>query len=259
MKKKTPATLTSREGHRVLRFADATNNSPNDTSSSSASNTVKQHPKFCFDSILVSIQVENTLFNVHKYQLAKSEVFSDMFKMPKAEDDGPEEGSSPERPITMSGIAASNFAALLTFLYANQFSSDQPAPEESLIVPAFRLANMFNFSELRKYLLSFAKEHLDDIDKVTFATEFDIKEWLAPAHIRLCQRQEALSLEEVSRLGIESVLIISHMREQHRNQNRTGALLPTRYYCYSCSGMTYHNCCNTCHGCSNTHDDGYLC
>ncbi|KEP50078.1 BTB/POZ domain protein [Rhizoctonia solani 123E] len=214
--------------------------------------------RHCHVSKLTDVpsKVENTLFNVHKYQLAKSEIFSDMFKLPKAEEDGPEEGSSPEHPIVMKGVAASDFAALLTFLYANQFSGDQPTPEVALIIPAFRLAHMFSFSELRKHLLSFAEEHLDDIDKIVFATEFDIKEWLAPAHIRLCQRQEALSIEEAGRLGIKSVLMISHMREQHRNRN--GSLLPTNYYCYACSGMTYHNNGFTCRGCNNTHGFGYL-
>jgi hypothetical protein len=58
------------------------------------------------------------LFNVHKYQLLKSETFSDMFKVPKAIDGEPEEGSSPENPIIMEGVKASDFVALLKVLYA---------------------------------------------------------------------------------------------------------------------------------------------
>ncbi|KDN37614.1 hypothetical protein RSAG8_10019, partial [Rhizoctonia solani AG-8 WAC10335] len=67
---------------------------------------VVRHPDFFFDNTLVAIQVEDTLFNVHKYQLLKSETFSDMFKVPKAEDGDPEEGSSPEHPIIMEGVKA---------------------------------------------------------------------------------------------------------------------------------------------------------
>ncbi|KAG8695798.1 hypothetical protein FRC11_001208, partial [Ceratobasidium sp. 423] len=115
------------------------------------------------------------LFNVHKYQLMKSEVFSDMFKMPRAEGDGPEEGSSPEHPIVMKGIVASDFAALLKVLYASLFSSNQPVSDAPLIIPAFRLANMLNFSELRAHLLPLAEKSLDDIDKIVFAREFDIQ------------------------------------------------------------------------------------
>ncbi|CAE6519073.1 unnamed protein product, partial [Rhizoctonia solani] len=110
---------TSQAGHWVLNYIDEASDlkpdgSLNETSSSSAPRTIKQHPQFFFDNILVAIQIEDTLFNVHKYQLVKSEVFSDMFKMPKAEGSGPEEGASPEHPIVLKGVAASDFAALLT-------------------------------------------------------------------------------------------------------------------------------------------------
>ncbi|QRW20917.1 The BTB (BR-C, ttk and bab)/POZ (Pox virus and Zinc finger) domain [Rhizoctonia solani] len=105
-----------------------------------------------------------------------------MFKMPKAGGNNPEEGSSPEYPIRIEGVSASDFAALLTVLYARQFSNNQLAPEASLIIPAFRLANMWNFSALRAYLLPLAEKNLGDVDKIAFAGEFGIKNWLAPAH-----------------------------------------------------------------------------
>jgi hypothetical protein len=63
-------------------------------------------------------KVEDTLFNVHKYQLLKSETFSDMFKVPRGADGNPEEGASSEHPIVMQGVTASDFEALLTVLYA---------------------------------------------------------------------------------------------------------------------------------------------
>ncbi|CAE6344995.1 unnamed protein product [Rhizoctonia solani] len=178
--------------------------------------------------------IEDTMFNVHKYQLTKSEVFSDMFKMPKPKDGQVEQGSSPEHPIIVEDVAASDFAALLTVLYAGQFSSNQPTPDAPLIIPAFRLANMFDFSELRAYLLPLAEENLDDVDKIVFAREFDIKEWLAPAHIRLCQRDDYLSIEEARKLQVDSVLMISRMREQHRTPSNTG--LVGHSYCKGCAG-----------------------
>ncbi|CAE6470329.1 unnamed protein product [Rhizoctonia solani] len=205
------------------------------------------------------MEIEDTLFNVHKYQLTKSEVFSDMFKMPKAEGSGPEEGSSPEHPIVLKGVAASDFAALLTVLYASQFSTDQPTPKAALIVPAFRLANMFNFSQLRAYLLPLAERTLEDVDKIVFAKEFEIKEWLAPAHVRLCQREELLSSEEARRLGAESVLIISRMREQHRVRPSSSPLIVNHGYCFECAGLTYVRggfTCNGCHG--SPPDPGFL-
>ncbi|KAG8684783.1 hypothetical protein FRC11_011603, partial [Ceratobasidium sp. 423] len=205
------------------------------------------HPEFYFDNTLIAIQVENTLFNVHKYQLAKSEVFSDMFRnMEDAEGDEPGEGSSPDLPIVMKGITVSDFTALLKLLYDNH----RPATEASLIIPAFRLANVLKFTELRAYLLPLAEKDLGDVDKIVLAREFDIKEWLAPAHVRLCKREEPLSTEEARKLGVDSVLIISRMREKHRNQGNE--LVEGEDYCGTCLGINYHddddddNDCNNC-------------
>ncbi|CAE6429061.1 unnamed protein product [Rhizoctonia solani] len=233
--------LTTRAGRWIL--IDETsgpnfNDSPNKTSSTPTSVTVARHSKFFFDNILVAIQVENILFNVHKYQLEKSEVSSDMFMVPKAKGNEPEEGSSPDHPIVMEGIAASDFAALLTVLYAGQFSNDQPVPEAPLIIPAFRLANMFNFSELRAHLLALAEKNLGDVDKIVFAQEFGVKEWLAPAHTRLCKREAHLSTEEAKKLGVDSVLMISRMREKY--QCRATTAIANGIYCSGCIGVTYY-------------------
>ncbi|KDN37628.1 hypothetical protein RSAG8_10033, partial [Rhizoctonia solani AG-8 WAC10335] len=219
MAKKKPATLTSRGSSMVYIGKTSENNSDANPVETPIIETPKarvRHPEFCFDNTLVAIEIENTLFNVHKYQLTKSEVFSDMFKMPKPKGDEPEEGSSLEHPIVIEGVSASDFAALLRVLYASHFSSNQPAPEASLIIPAFRLANMFNFSELRAYLLPLAEKSLGDADKIVFAREFNIKEWLVPAYTRLCEREERLSVEEARKLEVDSVLMISHIREQYR-------------------------------------------
>lgn len=199
------------------------------------------------------MKIENTLFNVHKYQLVKSEVFSDMFKLPKSESGEPEEGSSPEHPIVIHGAAASDFAALLKVLYASHFSSHQPAPQEALIISAFRLANLLGFADLRTYLLPLAEQNLDDVDKIVFAREFDIKEWLVPAYVRLCKREEHLSMEEAMKLEVVSVLMISRMREKYRGLGITATV--GNVYCSSCIGVGYYGCGNyTCQNCrTGTH------
>ncbi|KAF8598499.1 hypothetical protein BDV93DRAFT_413627, partial [Ceratobasidium sp. AG-I] len=118
-----------------------------------------------------------------------------------------------ENPIVMEGVSAADFESLLTVLYATHFSTNQPAPEASLIIPAFRLANKWNFADLRTYLIPLAEKVLSDVDKIVFAREFDVKDWLAPAHTRLCQRKEPPNSEEASKLGVGSLLLILRIRE----------------------------------------------
>ncbi|KDN37619.1 hypothetical protein RSAG8_10024, partial [Rhizoctonia solani AG-8 WAC10335] len=163
--KKSPGKSKSRAGRWVINFIDEesgtqSDDNPGETSNPNPLEPLERHPEFFFDNTLVAIRVERTLFNVHKYQLVKSEVFSDMFNMPRPEGGKPEEGSSPERPIEPKGVSASDFAALLRVLYASHFSSNPPAPEAPLIIPAFRLSNMLNFAQLRSFLLPLAEENL---------------------------------------------------------------------------------------------------
>ncbi|CAE6450651.1 unnamed protein product [Rhizoctonia solani] len=257
MAKKKSAALTTRAGSVVFvgNASDTkSHDNPDETSSTEAPEEVMPHPQFFLDNTLIAIQIEKTLFNVHKYQLAKSEFFSDMFKEPKAEEGEPEAGSSPKNPIVIKGVSALDFAALLKVLYASHFSGEQHIPETPLIIPAFRLANLFNFPELRAYLLPLAEQNLSEVDKIIFAREFDIKEWLAPSHIHLCQRLEPPDVEEARKLGVDSVRMISRMREKYRTKGSSAVV--GGFYCYSCAGMTHHGSGNSCRQCGS--GSGYL-
>ncbi|KAG8744331.1 hypothetical protein FRC10_010311 [Ceratobasidium sp. 414] len=146
------------------------------------------------------------------------------------------EGSSLDNPIVMQGVSASDFECLMTVLYASHFSSHQPEPEASLIIPAFRLANMWNFSELCAYLKPLAERVLSDVDKVVFAREFEVTEWLVPAHTKLCLRGEKITTQEAGKLGLDSLLFISRFREEHpRTLNGTAR-------CNSCESENCYHC-----------------
>ncbi|QRV99782.1 The BTB (BR-C, ttk and bab)/POZ (Pox virus and Zinc finger) domain [Ceratobasidium sp. AG-Ba] len=220
---------------------------------SDITSTVKKqrHSRFYFDNTLVVIEIENTFFNVHKYQLMKSEVFSDMFE---AANKDPEEGSSDDKPIVLEGVSASDFECLLTVLYATRFSNHQTAPEASLIIPAFRLANKWSFEDLRTFLLPLAEKELGDIDKIIFAREFNIQDWLAPAHINLCKRDGPFTTEEAQKLGIDSLLFIYRTREEHNHHPlsskaeeclRAGQMVCGNCIGYSLCSTGYYTC-NAC-------------
>lgn len=103
---------------------------------------------------------------------------------------------------------------------------------------------MWNFADLRAYLLPLAENALGDVDKILFAREFNIPQWLAPAHTRLCQRREPLTTDEAIKLGIHSLLFISRVREEFRPAKAgVGELM-----CGSCLGYTIHGNenCDTC-------------
>ncbi|KAG9095502.1 hypothetical protein FRC06_009732 [Ceratobasidium sp. 370] len=202
----------------------------------------ERHPKFCFDDTLIAIQIEGTVFNIHKHQLLKSTVFSDMFAIAEESSDPQkvQEGLSLDHPIVMNNISVSDFECLMTVLYASRFSTHQPAPEASLVVPAFRLANMWNFEDLCIYLLPLAKRALNDVDKIVFAREFNVKGWLVPAYLRLCQRNEPPTTQEAHKLGVDALLFIYRLREERLAlpwQTQPGCVNGVkRVHCGNCGG-----------------------
>ncbi|CAE6408885.1 unnamed protein product [Rhizoctonia solani] len=174
----------------------------------------KRHPEFYFDDTMLVIRVENRLFKVHKYMLLKSETFSDMFELPKGTALDPGEGSAPDNPIALDGVTGSDFEALLRVLYASHFSTNQLEPKSALIIPAFRLSNMWHFADLCAHLMPIAENMFSEVDKIIFAREFELDQWIIPAHIKLCQRNKPLNSEEAAKVGLRSLLFISRIREE---------------------------------------------
>ncbi|CAE7162891.1 unnamed protein product [Rhizoctonia solani] len=240
--------------HEPLPFADSELTGADDQTSANQPIATKRHPRFYFDDTLLVIQVEDTLFKVHQHQLLKSETFSDMLKMPQNIYGNPEEGS-PEHPIVLKGVSVTDFEALMTVLYTSHFSCQKPAPEASLLIPASRLANIWGFSDLYNCLLSLAETVLGDVDKIVFAREFGLPAWLGPAHKNLCERPEPITTEEARKLGIDSLLLISRLREQFRPPKPARDLDTS--YCESCAGVYHSIGTITCASCRTRMGSGY--
>jgi len=55
---------------------------------------------------------------------------------------------------------------------------------------------------------------LGPVDRIILAKQYDIRHWLAPALNELAQRPQPLSLEEGTRLGLETALKLASVRER---------------------------------------------
>ncbi|KAG9126564.1 hypothetical protein FRC07_002974 [Ceratobasidium sp. 392] len=200
-------------------------------SSSKPSVAIKRHSEFYMDDSLVVIQIEETLFKVHRYLLEQSEAYNDIFGGPSED---PEWGTIPQKPYMLEDITASDFECLLKVLYARQFTTRQLTPETSLITSAFRLAHKWKFKDLIAYLLPLLEKELNDVDKVAFSREFNIKESLVTAHTNLCLRTEPFTTDEAVKLGVHSLLLIYRLRDEYLQPVPT----PNNNICCACAGYT---------------------
>ncbi|QRV93150.1 The BTB (BR-C, ttk and bab)/POZ (Pox virus and Zinc finger) domain [Ceratobasidium sp. AG-Ba] len=198
------------------------------TSTPASPLNIKRHSDFYMDNTMIEIQVGDVLFNVHKYQLVKSKFFARQLDDPKR---------SPNTPIIVPDVTATDFTKLLRVLYPPSYAIPQPTPNAELLFPIFKLANHLEFEELRDQLKDTAEKELSDVDKIELDRQYKIGGWLGPAHTRLCQRREPLTPEEARRVGVDILLFISLLREEFYQPT----LAAGTNMCTNCAGYNLNN------------------
>lgn len=73
-------------------------------------------------------------------------------------------------------------------------------------------------------IITYPAPGLDPVDQVALATKHDVPEWLPPAYAALCQRENAIELEEAEKLGMKTTVLVAKAREAVRKQASGQAL-----------------------------------
>ncbi|KLO08898.1 hypothetical protein SCHPADRAFT_858543 [Schizopora paradoxa] len=180
-----------------------------------------------FYTPLVICKVEDTLFRIPEDDLKGcSEVFRDMFSIPRAEE-GEEtlEGSSDSNPIVLEGVKANDFRALLRHLQAKKLSKVKKLDSNEW-VGVHALAHMWGFEEARKESKDILFNMHDAITKFELGTRFDYDDWIRKAYEELSARPDPLSIDEAKRLGLEAAMQISRLRELRSKSMATARTIP---------------------------------
>ena len=75
------------------------------------------------------------------------------------------------------------------------------------------IAAKFNFKSIKALAIKYLAPIASPIDKVVYGRKFEIDDWLLPAYNAICGRQDALTLEEGRRLGVDDVIKIAALRQ----------------------------------------------
>ncbi|KAL5511358.1 hypothetical protein ACEPAH_4574 [Sanghuangporus vaninii] len=160
---------------------------------------------------LTTFEVENILFRVPRrpFEL-ESPVFKEMFELPS---DGSSDGNTDEKPLTLSGITVESFRAFLRVLLDPAYGLRSELQQDDWI-SVLRLSHMWSCDRLFALAvreLSFVED--DPILKITLAKTYNIGDWLPPAYFSLVTRAEPLTLEEAEKLGMETTMKLTEVRE----------------------------------------------
>ena len=107
-------------------------------------------------------------------------------------------------------------------------------------VSVLKLSTMWEFHTLRTAAidhLTILSGSIDPVEKLVLATQFEIKGWMLPTLLKLAQRAEPISMEEGRRMGFETALKLSAVREKVK------LVCGVQYYgqCPNCGLNGYHH------------------
>ncbi|KDQ58985.1 hypothetical protein JAAARDRAFT_109232, partial [Jaapia argillacea MUCL 33604] len=78
------------------------------------------------------------------------------------------------------------------------------------------LATKWSFKSVRFTAIRHLTTIASPIDKLVLGRQYDVLEWLQDAYVNICQRPEALSIEEAEKLGLKEAILISQVRQEVR-------------------------------------------
>ncbi|KZT72410.1 hypothetical protein DAEQUDRAFT_664420 [Daedalea quercina L-15889] len=176
------------------------------------------HEEFYFEDGNLTLLVEDTLFRVFRSSFTRhSAVWRELFDLPHPTNE-PMEGSGDEHPLILYGISKFELERLLWIIYPADFGACKARTQDDWTA-ILDLATRWEFDDVRALAIcELQKLSIDPVDRIVLSRKFDISgRWTLAAYAALCQRADALSLEEARQLGLETTVRIARLREQiHR-------------------------------------------
>ncbi|KAF8524058.1 hypothetical protein BU17DRAFT_10329, partial [Hysterangium stoloniferum] len=167
--------------------------------------------------------VENTLFKVPRYLLeTSSAVLADLIAEASSSQD---ESTS----IALPDVTSADFEHLLTFLYplyaphppcSPKIARNPPTDSPCLLFSApqwiaiLRLSTRFRMTALQALAMRLLSTHITDpLTKIRLGREYEYTPWMREGFVRLCLREEMVSVGEAEGLTKEEVVMCAKARE----------------------------------------------
>ncbi|KIM74442.1 hypothetical protein PILCRDRAFT_828296 [Piloderma croceum F 1598] len=167
------------------------------------------HSEFYIKDDMTVFLVDNQiLFRVHRYLLDRE---SDVFRSYPA--------GSDENPVPLQDVTSEEFATLLKYFY-NGMHGDAPESRDEWMT-LLSLSTLFKMPRIRNRAIKAIElfdPPLDPVCRIALAIpeKHDIQEWLKPAYVELCRRDDPISEHDADKLGLNITVGIFHARERSR-------------------------------------------
>ncbi|QRV93759.1 hypothetical protein RhiJN_21777 [Ceratobasidium sp. AG-Ba] len=149
--------------------------------------------------------VNGTLFHTHKYLLKRFAALKRLIEQKAAGE------TNEEMSLEYN---ATDFLNTLRILYASPIEA-LPNFDPTTLVSALRTATTYDYPTLRNFTIKKLESiPLSAIERIRIAREFKLATWEAPAYEELCAREEPITEDEASVLGISTFVQVAKIREK---------------------------------------------
>ncbi|TFK58604.1 hypothetical protein BDN72DRAFT_851670, partial [Pluteus cervinus] len=116
----------------------------------------------------------------------------------------------------VQGISVIDLERFLATLFPTEYGQyDATSFDEWASI--LKVAHHWQFESIVKLALEKIEPVSSPVDKVVLGKTYNIPEWATEARVILCRREEPITLEEASRMGMEEVVSISQTRHHIRS------------------------------------------
>lgn len=95
--------------------------------------------------------------------------------------------------------------------------------DSSTLVSALRIAMIYDYPTLRAYSIKHIEQaQLPAVERVKLGREFRLTLWEQSAFYGLCMRDEAITMDEASMLGLQTLVRLAQIREKEQCRRGKG-------------------------------------
>ncbi|KAG6877956.1 hypothetical protein C0993_001574 [Termitomyces sp. T159_Od127] len=174
-----------------------------------------------------SSQAEAIHFRVHRYFFERESLFFQRQLANPASPGAAARGSTEGTAIILEEHP-DDFAKFLWVFYNPRYSLYDTSVDNWKVI--LRLAHKWEFMEIKNLVVrELEKLEMPDVDRIATYQNHDVdRNYLIPRYAALCEREQPLTLEEGTQLGMATTLMIARAREYARsNPAADGSRSPT--------------------------------
>lgn len=188
---------------------------------------LKKDPDYYINGGDMFLLAENTVFCVNSHFLTQEEssVFRDSFGTPGTPGQPPN-GTTESTAIVLENVKPSAFRSFLWCFYNPKYSLYNTSVEEWEAI--LHLAHHFKFPGVKELAIrELGGKDMPVVDRIILYQKYFVpRNYLVPLYAALCSQDEALSVQDSMKLGLEATVVIFQAREHLRARPEDGGKSP---------------------------------